>query len=43
MSDVYDEHALVVREFTEFVHQDARTDNVLLSIRDGMLMITLKK
>lgn len=37
-----DEHAQVVKEFTEFVHQDPRTENVLLSIRDGMLMITLK-
>lgn len=42
VTDRADEHAQVVKEFTEYVHQDPRTENVLLSIRDGMLMITLK-
>jgi caffeoyl-CoA O-methyltransferase len=43
VKDTADEHAQVVKEFTDYVHQDPRTENVLLSIRDGMLMITLKQ
>jgi len=35
-------NAKAIQEFNEFVHQDARVEKVLLTVRDGLLMIRKK-
>jgi predicted O-methyltransferase YrrM len=35
-------NAKAIQEFNEFVHHDARVEKVLLTVRDGLLMIRKK-
>lgn len=37
-----DRETLALHEFNEFVHQDSRVENVLLPIRDGLMMVRKK-
>jgi caffeoyl-CoA O-methyltransferase len=37
-----DRETLALHEFNEFVHQDSRVENLLLPIRDGLMMVRKK-
>ncbi len=39
VSDPQDETALALRDFNDFVHNDPRVDNLMLQIRDGLLVV----
>ncbi len=41
-ADRKDETAIALRAFNDFVHQDLRVDNILLPIRDGIMMMRKK-
>jgi predicted O-methyltransferase YrrM len=40
--DTKDETANVLREFNAFVHRDERVENMILPLRDGLMIVRKK-
>jgi caffeoyl-CoA O-methyltransferase len=41
-SDKIDKDTRAIMEFNDFVHQDDRVENVLLPVRDGLMILRKK-